>query len=204
MPRSALPGGTPSAPPLLRADARRNERAILQAAAQLLAEDPSASMQAIADVAGLSRPTVYRRFPNREELVEAIRREALAEILELLEAAAASSSTAADALRKLICELAGVTARYPLLLQLLRKEQPRDPGRQKLAPPELAQAFEALIARGRRDGTLREGLRADILTQVAIGGLAVALKRAGESGRGPDQVGRDVAALVLDGARALD
>jgi AcrR family transcriptional regulator len=186
----------------LRADARRNERTILQAAARLLAEDPSASMQAIADAAGVSRPTVYRRFPSRDELIDAIRDEALAEVLERLEAAAASQEPAAGALERLIRELAGVAARYPLLLELFRRGHQHGPPPQKPAMPQVAHAFDALVARGLRDGTLRAGLRADVLRQVTIGGLAVALRLGHASGRDPEEIGSDVASIVLGGVRA--
>jgi AcrR family transcriptional regulator len=186
----------------LRADALRNQRTILQAAARLLVEDPSASMQAIADAAGVSRPTVYRRFPSRDELIDAIRNEALAEVLERLEAAAASQEPAAAALERLIRELAGVAARYPLLMELFRRGQQHGPPPQKPALPQVTRAFDALVARGRRDGTLRADLRADILRQVTIGGLAVALRLGHESGRDPDAIGSDVASVVLGGVRA--
>jgi TetR/AcrR family transcriptional repressor of mexCD-oprJ operon len=175
---------------------------ILQAAARLLAEDPSASMQAIADAAGVSRPTVYRRFPSRDELIDAIRNEALAEVLERLEAAAASQEPAAGALERLIRELAGVAARYPLLLELFRRGQQHGPPAQKPALPQVARAFDALVARGLRDGTLRTGLRADVLRQVTIGGLAVALRLGHASGRDPEAIGSDVASIVLGGVRA--
>lgn len=201
--QSPVPRCPPAAsgPAALRADAQRNQRTILQAAARLLAEDPAASMQAIADVAGLSRPTVYRRFPSRDELIEAIRLEALAEMLERLEAAAASQEPAADALERLVGELAEVVARYPLLVELSRNGQ-HHADHTKPMPRQVAHAFEALVERGRRDRTLRADLRPDILSQVTMGGLVIALKRGHESGRAPEEIGADVAALVLGGARA--
>ena len=97
----------------LRADARRNIRSILEAAARVLAEDPAASVQEIADAAEVSRPTVYRHFSNREELIDAIRLEAMTQARESLDAAAASSEPAADALERLILDLADIVARYP-------------------------------------------------------------------------------------------
>ena len=48
-----------------RADAERNEAAILDAAVELLGREPTASMAAVADAAGVTRQTVYAHFPSR-------------------------------------------------------------------------------------------------------------------------------------------
>jgi AcrR family transcriptional regulator len=55
-----------------RADARRNEAAIAEAAMRVLAQQPQASMAEIAEASGLGRATLYRHFRNRSELVHAI------------------------------------------------------------------------------------------------------------------------------------
>lgn len=56
----------------MRADARRNHDAVIGAAMRLLSADPEATMREIADASGLTRTTVYRHFPAREELLRAI------------------------------------------------------------------------------------------------------------------------------------
>ncbi|MFD3519121.1 TetR/AcrR family transcriptional regulator [Streptomyces sp. NPDC058653] len=56
----------------LRADAQANHERILQAAARTFAEEGAdASLKAIAAEAGVGIATLYRRFPTREDLVEA-------------------------------------------------------------------------------------------------------------------------------------
>ncbi|MET7686099.1 helix-turn-helix domain-containing protein [Streptomyces sp. NPDC005423] len=69
----------------LRADAARTVRAILEAAEQVLAEDPSASMEQIAEQAGVARTTVHRRFANRQALIEALAASAKRQLLEAVE-----------------------------------------------------------------------------------------------------------------------
>ena len=75
----------PSTPPdqrpvaYMRADAARNVHRIVEVAARLLGEDPHAGMAEVAAAAGISRATVYRHFTTREALIDAIRRQALAQ-----------------------------------------------------------------------------------------------------------------------------
>jgi len=57
----------------LRADARRNRARVLEAAEAVLARDGSAaSIRAVAQQAGVGLGTIYRHFPTREALYEAI------------------------------------------------------------------------------------------------------------------------------------
>jgi AcrR family transcriptional regulator len=66
----------PQMPPLerpTRADARRNYELLLTAARQAFLEHgPEASLEEIARRAGVGIGTLYRRFPNRQALLEAV------------------------------------------------------------------------------------------------------------------------------------
>src|SRR5829696_919958 len=65
----------------------RVSAAILEAAATVLAErGEQASMADVAAAAGMARATVYRYFPNREALFEALGRVAVEEAGERLQA----------------------------------------------------------------------------------------------------------------------
>jgi AcrR family transcriptional regulator len=59
----------------LRADARRNRDALLAAGAEVFAErGPDASLEEIARRAGVGIGTLYRHFPDRDALTEAVYR----------------------------------------------------------------------------------------------------------------------------------
>src|SRR4051794_16452681 len=82
----------------LRADAERSVRAILEAAERVLAQDPGASMEQIAEAAGLTRITVHRRFANRQALLEALAVSAKQQLIEAIEEAPPDSAPALVAL----------------------------------------------------------------------------------------------------------
>ena len=79
---------TEAGPRPLRADAERNRRLILAVAAQVFAEKGlDAGFDEIAKRAGVGAGTVYRRFPHRDELIEALLDERLQKVAELAEKA---------------------------------------------------------------------------------------------------------------------
>jgi serine phosphatase RsbU (regulator of sigma subunit) len=59
-----------------RSDAALNRTKLLESARDLLAEEPEASMAAIAKAAGIGRGTAYRHFESRRDLIDAVRRQA--------------------------------------------------------------------------------------------------------------------------------
>lgn len=71
----------------LRADAARNRAAIVEAAREVFAEQGlDASLDDIARRAGTGNATLYRRFPNRGDLVAAVFADRLVEHLDAVEA----------------------------------------------------------------------------------------------------------------------
>jgi AcrR family transcriptional regulator len=71
----AAPGRPDPAGPARRADARRNERALLEAAAAVfVAAGVEAPVRDIAAAAGVGIGTIYRHFPTRADLIIAVYR----------------------------------------------------------------------------------------------------------------------------------
>lgn len=187
--------------PELRVDARRNQRKILRAAARLLADDPSARIQQIADEAEVARLTVYRRYPTRKALLDAILVEAVTDGAR--RAGATSESDAADAIGRLVHSVAEIGANYPILR--------REPGASHCDDSPTAHGdmaavvseFDALVARGQADGTIRSDLSADVLRHSLLGMLAMSLRLTRRTGSRLTTavVAEQVASLLVDGAR---
>ena len=84
---STSPGPTKT----LRSDARRNRVLLVASARELFASSGvDVPVEEIVRHAGLGMGTLYRHFPTKEELVDAVLEEALSEIVELAEEAAAA------------------------------------------------------------------------------------------------------------------
>jgi AcrR family transcriptional regulator len=79
---------TPDRP--LRKDAERNRRRILAAAGELFAEvGLHASLDAVAERAGVGVGTVYRRFPDKEALIDALFEARIDEVVAIAQQCAA-------------------------------------------------------------------------------------------------------------------
>jgi AcrR family transcriptional regulator len=74
----------------LRSDARRNRERLVASARELFArEGVDVSVEEITHHAGLGMGTLYRHFPTKEELVDAVLEDAFADIVAAAERAAA-------------------------------------------------------------------------------------------------------------------
>src|SRR5215471_18489755 len=66
----------------MRADARRNRDRLLEVALRAFSSGEEVTLEAIARQAGVGIGTLYRHFPTRESLVEAVYRGELARLRE--------------------------------------------------------------------------------------------------------------------------
>jgi AcrR family transcriptional regulator len=108
--------------PARRADAERNREKILTAARDAFAEPGAdASMAEISRRAGVGMATLYRNFPGRRELLEALY---LDEVDALCAAAQAPGATFEDWLRRFV---AYFTSKRPIASELLQHAGSDDP-----------------------------------------------------------------------------
>jgi AcrR family transcriptional regulator len=165
----------------LRTDARRNRRTVLDAAVVLLAERPNATMQEIADASGLGRTTVYRHFPRRQDLVDALFVEVLREAWEAIAEALRDDGAAVDLLRVLGPRMIAVGDRYRFL-----EVHPELRERALTAGDEVGNPLATRLTEAQARGELRDdmpvswmlttlrGLAVVAMIEVTAGRLSVA------------------------------
>ncbi|KAB7758116.1 TetR/AcrR family transcriptional regulator [Mycolicibacterium mucogenicum] len=166
----------------IRADARRNRERILEAAALAFgAADGPASLEAIARDAGVGIGTLYRHFPSREALVEAVYRAELAEVAataqELLR-----SHPPVEALRLWMDRYAMFVAAKRGMAESLRAIFDSGAVTASDTRAGVVGAVGTLLAAGAGDGTLRSDVAAD---DVVTGLLGIML-----ASSSPEQCGR--------------
>lgn len=75
-----------------KAQANRNDEAILRAAREVFVADPSAPISAVAKAAGVGISALYRRYESKEVLLQTLCADGLARYIECAEAALASDA----------------------------------------------------------------------------------------------------------------
>jgi TetR/AcrR family transcriptional regulator, mexCD-oprJ operon repressor len=183
---------SPGPRPALR---ERVATAIVEAAASVLADQgDQASMSDVASAAGVARATVYRYFPNREALLEALGRVALEDIGDRLAAARLDEVPVGDGLERAVRALVTVGDGFVVVA--------RDRGRPANAAFEerIAAPVRDLLARGQREGALRDDVPAAWLAEALFG---VVVNVIGSGPRlGTEDTITAIASVFLDGARA--
>jgi AcrR family transcriptional regulator len=93
----------------------RTQRAILDAAALVLARDRTATLPAIADAAGVGRTTLHRYFPDRESLIHATVEDSIGVVQRSLGDAALDEGPPVEAMRRAIAAMVAVGDRLMFL-----------------------------------------------------------------------------------------
>ncbi|MFI9503744.1 TetR/AcrR family transcriptional regulator [Nocardia sp. NPDC052566] len=185
-----------------RADARHNDEHILSVGARVLAEDPNATIQRIADEAGLTRMTIYRRYRNRDALRAAIYDAAAREARDIVDRARERDADPITALRDLITAMAALSHRYPVLSTNTDWQPlPTDRHRPSSSPAarRMQQVVFELVERGRREGFLRTDLPPELLPHAIVGTLQIVGRFARSMRADPAMIGPYVAELLLNG-----
>ncbi|MBE3638398.1 TetR/AcrR family transcriptional regulator [Mangrovicoccus algicola] len=151
-----------------RADSLRNRETLLAAAREVFSEGgPEASLEAVARTAGLGIGTLYRHFPTREALFQAVylretdQMVALAESLTELEPEAA--------LRAWMRGFIGMVATKKGMLAALAPALDKDCPTFAEAADRMRAAAARLLERGRQEGVMRDDIAPEEMMRVVVG-----------------------------------
>ena len=154
----------------VRSDARRNREKLLEVATAAFAgaDGRPVSLESIARDAGVGIGTLYRHFPNREALVEAVYRAGLAEVaaaaMQLLE-----QHPPKAALRRWMDRYASFVAAKRGMAESLHAIFDSGAMQASQTRDSIAGAVEMLLRAGAEDGSLRSDVQADDVVSSLIG-----------------------------------
>ncbi|MFF4845129.1 TetR/AcrR family transcriptional regulator [Streptomyces collinus] len=177
-----------------RRDAHSNRRRILAAARQRLLEDPDASLECIAEAAGVARRTLYGHFSGRQALIADLIQEAGGELQQAFSAGRIADADPIEAMTRMVLAAWAAGDHYRMLLALGRRCPGEDAFRAPLAPAR--EAAVATLRRGQREGVFADLLPAPVLGQ-ALEALVLALAEENAGCPWADPAGAAAAAAFL-------
>jgi AcrR family transcriptional regulator len=169
--------------------------AIVEAAATVLAErGDAASMSDVAGAASVARATLYRYFPSREALLEALGSVAVEEAGRGLAEARLDEVAIEEAFARAVRALVLVGDYFVVLARERGRFAPDD------FDERVGGVLRDLVERGRSLGEIRDDVPAAWLVEVLIGVIVSVLGAATSAGV-EDKVDA-ITSVFLDGARA--
>jgi AcrR family transcriptional regulator len=181
----------------LRRDAERNRLLILSAAHTVFAQRGlEASLDEVAREAGLGVGTVYRRFPNRDALIDALFAEGVDTITRLIDEALATPR-AWDGMRRFMTVMMELQCQDKGLRDAILSSRGPHPMDDVLRH-RITQTLYELVRRAQQDGDLRPDVSP---TDVAILSLA-ALNAAEFTSDVEPEASNRYLTLILDSMRA--
>ena len=183
----------------LRADAVRNREKVLDAArAAFAAEGLAVPLDAIARRAGVGAGTVYRHFPTKEALFEAVIADQLAALAADAEARAAHGGDPGGQFFEFFAALLDDGMRKADLADALTSAGVGLRQETLASAARLQAALATLLERAQHAGAVRPDVDAMDLHALAAGALAAERKRASGPGGEPGRLAR----IVGEGLRA--
>ncbi|MFI9827296.1 helix-turn-helix domain-containing protein [Streptomyces sp. NPDC051913] len=146
----------------IRRNARSNRAKILAAARELLGQNPDATLEEIAQAAGVVRRTVHGHFPGRAALLEALAAEASAALRAVSERWPDVTESPERAFAGFVLAVWPEGDRYRLLLSLATQDLGQERVAEALAPARAA--ARAILERGQQAGVFHDRLPAPALS----------------------------------------
>ncbi|MGH3248848.1 MAG: TetR/AcrR family transcriptional regulator [Trebonia sp.] len=167
-----------------RADAERNRARLLDAAkAAFASSHEPVTLEQIARDAGVGIGTLYRHFPTREALVEALYRQELAYLCAGA-AALLRANPPERALRAWMDAFADYVTAKREMADALRVVFASGAVTVSQAREELTVAVRTILAAGIADGTLRDDIRSEDIVAMIVGAFTATSLDGGQEQRG--------------------
>jgi AcrR family transcriptional regulator len=152
-----------------RADAMRNRERVLEAAKEVFeAGGPEASLEAVARTAGVGIGTLYRHFPTREALFEAVYRREVQQLADLAERLK-DKAAPVEALREWMRQNVRFVATKKGMSTALALAAYKDPDLMSYSFEQLTRAARGLLDRAVAAGEIRDDISAEDLLRALIG-----------------------------------
>ena len=148
-----------------RVDAVRNAQRILDATAETIAADSSASLERIARAAGVSRATLYAHFADRDGLLDALTERSVAEMTAAIAAARPDETRAGEAIERVLRAAWSTIGRYRGLVVVNHRLDPQEL-RRRTAPA--TSLVRAVIVRGQASREFDPDLSPEWLLMVVL------------------------------------
>lgn len=165
-----------------RADAVRNRNRLLEAAATVFAAGGDPTLDQVARDAGVGIGTLYRHFPTREALVEAVYRAELTAVCAGVDDLLATHADAATALRAWLDRYAEFTATKRGMADTFRAMVADGTVVRAQTREAVDAAVATFLRAGAEDGSLRAGIEPDDVVTLMVG-LFVAVGDLGDRAR---------------------
>lgn len=179
-----------------KATAARNMEAILEAAERLLTEGHGLNFSAVADQAGVSRPTVYAHFPDRPALLSALVDRSIRQALAAIASAQPDHGPAPQALGRLATTGWRHLARHVQIARAAANDMPA--AALHAHHEEAVDTIEALVKRGQRERSFRRDLPSRWLATSCLGLIHAAAHEVGSGHLDADQVGKVLPTTLVD------
>lgn len=192
-------------------DDYRNRRAVMLERAAFLFHTKGISETSLSDIAaaaGLDRATLYYYFPNKEQILAEVVRDAVTDSVAEIQRIATTDAPALDRLRQMVIKSTQLfDQHFPHLFVFMREDL------QRSVSPEFldwlrevtyasADVWRGVLADAMESGAMSSALPVDVVLPAVIGVVA-SVHRWYQPGAdiSPEAIGEGLAELILDGLR---
>jgi len=159
---------------------------ILKASRRLFASKgyEETMMEDIAQLAGVSKATVYNYFPNKESLLAGTVDEVVTEVETMLAAASRETDSGDMLLRRTMAVFINASMKYPKLARRISYlNSCQESALYATANRKVLQILYTLVRKAQEDGTFRREARADDIVDVLMGLYFIAQFQWPDTGR---------------------